>query len=266
MNLSYRKLGTGDPLIIMHGLFGSGDNWYSVARELSVKYTIYLVDARNHGNSPHYPEHNYTVLTGDIHNFMVQHGITNAILIGHSMGGKTALNFGMQHPEKIKKMVVVDISPLGYDSNDSIIYNSEQMAIIRTLMTIDTKLLNSRTEADKELVKTIPSAMVRQFLLKNLKRSKEGKFHWSLNLQALHDHMPGIFEGIIKEGVTDPRGIPEFPLLFIKGERSGYIGDHDVAAIRHYFPWAEIKVIPKAGHWLHAEQPELFLKEVREFL
>jgi len=266
MQLFFRKSGTGTPLIILHGLFGSSDNWYTIARELSDTFTVYLIDQRNHGNSPHDPEHNYAILAADLNEFMQQHHIENAIIMGHSMGGKTALEFGRKHPEKVLKMIVVDISPLGYDKNNESIANSEHMQIIRSLQTIDTARLTSREEADKILMKNIPSAMVRQFLLKSLKRTKDGKFQWALNIQALHDNMPAIFEGVIEEDGRHPGEIPKFPLLFIKGERSDYVGTRDTTAIRQYFPWAGITAIPGAGHWLHAEHPKAFLSAVRDFI
>lgn len=266
MQLFFRKSGTGPSLIILHGLYGSSDNWYSIARELSDTFTVYLVDQRNHGNSPHDPEHNYAILAADLNEFMQQHHIEKALIMGHSMGGKTALFFGLKYPEKVIKMIVVDISPLGYGKNSESLAGSEHMKIIRTLLTIDMDRLTRREDAGKILMKTIPSAMVRQFLLKSLKRTKDGKFHWALNIHALHDNMPAIFDGVIEEEVTDPRGIPQFPLLFIKGERSDYMGTRDIATIRHYFPWAGITVVAGAGHWLHAEQPGAFLNAVRDFI
>lgn len=265
MNLAYKTSGSGEPLIILHGLFGSGDNWYSVARELNDAYTVYLVDLRNHGHSPHHPVHTYDALAQDVRDFMNMHGIPAATFIGHSMGGKTALNFGIRNPHKVKKMVVVDISPLGFDKNDPVIARSDQFAIIKALNNLDTGKIASRSDADKALSPQIPSTMVRQFLLKSLKRLKDGSFRWSINIKALDEQISEIFEGIIAEEETDPRAIPEFPLLFIKGERSAYIGEEDVAAINHYFPWAEIKVISGAGHWVHAEQQDVFVRTVREF-
>jgi pimeloyl-ACP methyl ester carboxylesterase len=266
MNLFFRKSGSGEPLIILHGLYGSSDNWYSIGRELSSSFTVYLVDQRNHGNSPHSPVHNYNVLSNDINEFMDSQQIPQAFIMGHSMGGKTALTFGLQHPEKIKKMIVVDISPLNYNKDKESTESKFHKQIIGSLQNIDLANLKSREDAEKDLMRVMPLKPVRQFLLKNLKRNNDGTFRWTLNLQALAENMTDIFAGNINENDTDPRSIPEFPLLFIKGELSGYIRPRDEEAIRQFFPWAGIKVIQEAGHWIHAEQPRAFLETVKLFL
>jgi esterase len=263
MDLFFRKSGTGDPLIILHGLYGSSDNWYSIARELDNEHTIYLIDQRNHGNSPHHPEHNYPVLSHDLYEFMVNHHLDKSIIMGHSMGGKTALAFGLKYPEMVHKMIVVDISPLGYDKLSA---GADHEKIILALQFVEPALIVSREDADKKLQRFITSLSVRQFLLKNLKRTTDGKFRWGLNIQVLAENMPAIFAGVIHENITDPRSIPQFPLLFIKGEYSGYITNRDEESIRHFFPWAELVVISKTGHWVHAEQPKAFLKAVNDFL
>jgi pimeloyl-ACP methyl ester carboxylesterase len=266
MELFYRKSGAGSPVVIMHGLYGSGDNWYTVARELATSHTVYLVDQRNHGNSPHHAEHGYNNLSGDLYEFMHHHKLNKAILLGHSMGGKTVLAFGLDHPEMVEKMIVVDISPLGYPENDESPESRMHRHIISSLVDLDINNLTSREEADKLLSTSIGSSMVRQFLLKILKRKRNRKFEWALNLESLALNMPAIFEGIISEETTDPRSIPEFPLLFIKGGNSGYIRQHDMEAIKHFFPHAEIVTISDAGHWVHAEQPERFVEVLKKFI
>jgi len=266
MELFYRKSGTGKPVVILHGLYGSGDNWYSFARELTSSYTVYLVDQRNHGNSPHSEIHDYKSLSADLLEFLNRHKLNKAILIGHSMGGKTVLTFGLAHPEMIGKMIVVDISPLGYteatDSPEVLVHRH----IITALQNLDIKNFKTRKEADRQLSTSIASDMIRQFLLKSLKRRHDGRFEWALNLEALAGNMQAIFEGVISEDSTDPRSIPVFPLMFIKGERSGYIRRQDLQAIQYYFPHARVITISDAGHWVHAEQPAAFLKEVKKFL
>jgi pimeloyl-ACP methyl ester carboxylesterase len=266
MELFFRKSGTGQPLIILHGLYGSSDNWYSIGRVLSENHTVYLVDQRNHGNSPHDPVHTYDAMANDLFEFMQKHITGQAIIIGHSMGGKTALQFGLKHSELVAKMIIVDISPLGYDLNDASTAGNQHVQIIKALSKINPELLKSREEADNMLIPEVPSAIVRQFLLKNLKRTPDGKFRLATNIKALSENMPGIFSGIISEENTDPRQIPEFPLLFIKGERSEYIRSMDEQAIRHFFPWAGIVSIKDSGHWVHAEQPSRFLKVVNDFI
>ena len=157
--------------------------------------------------------------------------------MGHSMGGKTALAFGMKYPEMVQKMIIVDISPLAYDSHESSL-EADHKSIIIALQLMDPDLIISREDADKKLQPTLSTLYVRQFLLKNLKRTPDGKFRWALNIQALAENMPAIFAGVISENETDPRSIPQFPLLFMKGERSGYIRSRDEEAIHRYFPWA----------------------------
>lgn len=265
MDLFFRQLGSGEPIIILHGLYGSADNWYSIGRELAACHTVYLIDQRNHGKSPHHPEHNYDVLSHDLFEFMVSQHLNKAVIMGHSMGGKTALAFGMRYPEMVHKMIIVDISPLAYDSHESSL-EADHKSIILALQSINPDLIISREDADKKLQPTLSTLYVRQFLLKNLKRTPDGKFRWALNIQALAENMPAIFAGVISETKTDPRSIPQFPLLFLKGERSGYIRSRDEEAIHRYFPWAGLEVIPGASHWVHADQPHAFLDAVNKFI
>ncbi|MBN1143470.1 MAG: alpha/beta fold hydrolase [Bacteroidales bacterium] len=266
MKLFFRHLGSGEPLIILHGLYGSSDNWHSMGRELSAEYSVYLVDQRNHGNSPHSSNHNYDLLSDDLQEFMKEHNLDSAYIIGHSMGGRAVLHFGLKYPERVRKLIVVDISPMGNEFRQNAPEIVVHNRIIGALQQIDINLITSRDEADKLLQQSIALSSIRQFLLKNLKRTPEGKFRWAFNLKTLSEKLPDIFTGIIRENETNPESIPQFPLLFIKGALSGYIRPEDEASIRKYFPWSEITIIPGAGHWVHAEQPAAFLKAVREFL
>jgi esterase len=266
MDLFFRKSGAGDPVIILHGLYGSSDNWYSVARELASENTVYLVDQRNHGNSPHHPDHTYEVMREDLKAFMHRHGLSKSIIIGHSMGGKAALAFGIKYPEKVRKMIVIDISPLDYGKHHNSTENTIHERIIRAMLSIIPDVLASREEADKLLQKSIAPPAIRQFLLKNLKRNPEGKFYWGLNLQAIADNLPAIFASVIPDNMDSQQIIPRFPLLFIKGEYSGYIKKHDEKAIHDFFPWARLVTIQGAGHWVHAEQPEALLNAVHGFI
>lgn len=265
MELFYRKSGTGDPVVILHGLYGSSDNWYSFARMFGTGYSVYLVDQRNHGNSPHHHEHNYLVMSEDLKDFLQMHAIRKPVILGHSMGGKAALAFGMKYPEMVSKMIVVDISPLGYGKHHNAPENTIHERIIHAMLSIHPGILTSREDADRQLQKSIAPPSIRQFLLKNLKRDREGKFYWGLNLQAIANNLTAIFDSVVPDnkGAED---IPRFPLLFIKGEYSGYIKSHDEKAIHDYFPWAVIVKIAGAGHWVHAEQPEALLKAVLEFI
>jgi esterase len=265
MELSFKKLGTGPPLIILHGLFGSSDNWFSMGRELASDFEVYLVDQRNHGNSPHQVKHNYSALSDDIHLFVGEHHLEHVNIIGHSMGGKAGLLYGLQNPSNINKMAVVDISPFAYPFKESIPGSITHSDIIRGLLSIDTDLLKNRAEADLQLQQFVPSSSVRQFLLKNLKRTTDGKFYWMLNLSALSDNLHEIFAGVMDEFQQRARHLPDFPLLFIRGQRSEYISTADEKAINISFPHAKLVTVQDAGHWVHAEQPVRLLEILREF-
>jgi len=156
MELYFRKLGNGPPLIILHGLYGSSDNWYTIARSLAVHYEVFIPDQRNHGNSPHSHNHDYSVLSDDLNDFFLQHNLERAVILGHSMGGKTALAFGLKFPQKVDKMIVVDISPFGYDETSAPEVVSHER-IMRSLMSLHPESLKSRKEADNILQKQISS-------------------------------------------------------------------------------------------------------------
>jgi len=265
MELYFRKLGSGSPLVILHGLYGSSDNWYTIGRALADQHEIFIPDHRNHGNSPHSPDHDYIVLSDDLNDFFLLHNLERAVILGHSMGGKTALAFGLKFPEKVEKMIVVDISPFGYDETSAPEVVSHEK-IMRSLMSLRPESLKGRQEADDRLKKQISSEPVRHFLLKNLKRNNEGVFYWTINLPVLQQHLPDIYATILPSDNKLKADIPVFPLLFIKGENSGYLRNEEFDNIRHFFPHADLAEIPGAGHWVHAEQPDLFLKVIRNFI
>jgi pimeloyl-ACP methyl ester carboxylesterase len=261
MELFFRKYGQGPPLIIIHGLYGSSDNWVSVGRELAKNFEVFLIDQRNHGRSPHSTDHNYQLLKEDLLEFMNKQSIEKAIIVGHSMGGKTAMFFAADYPERISHLIVVDISPRSYKST-----NSNQLlshtTIIRAMFNLDFYGITSRDEINEILAKSISEDRIRQFLLKNIKRSKNNEYSWSLNLKTIRNELPEIMDGLDE----DQSEIIGFPVLFIKGANSDYILDEDRKFIYQIFPFADIETIPKAGHWVHAEQPELFLQKVRSFI
>ncbi len=251
MKLFVRKSGQGEPLIILHGLFGSSDNWFSNAKTFAEHFTVYLVDQRNHGQSPHSDEFNYQVLTEDLAAFFEEHQLEKAYIIGHSMGGKTAMNFAVKYPEKVIKLIVVDIVPKSYRVNHD--------HILEGLMSLDLPSITSRTEADEALSKHVSHPVVRQFLLKNLGRDKENQFEWKLNLQALSNHIEEIGAGMQYEGVF------EGATMFIIGEQSNYYEAKDEATIKKIFPTANLEMID-ASHWVHAEKPEEFAEIALAFL
>ncbi len=267
MELFYRKFGEGHPMIIAHGLYGSSDNWVTIGKVLSEYFEVYLIDQRNHGRSPHSNEHNYDVMKADFIEFMDKHAIEKAVLLGHSMGGKTVMNVAVAHPERVSRLIVVDIAPKTYIRKIDYSFRSiNHDKIITSLLKIDLKKAESREDIDKELSKSIIDARLRQFLLKNVQRSKDNLFEWNVNLHVLYDNFETILGGFDYSRFENGRGVTGFPALFVRGANSDYIVDEDIAGIKTVFPHAEVVTIPNAGHWLHAEQPELFIKKVKEFV
>jgi esterase len=251
MKLFYRELGTGNPIVILHGLFGSSDNWLSIAKELANTHSIYLLDQRNHGQSPHSDTFDYSTMANDLEEFIDEHEIENPVILGHSMGGKTAMEFAVKNPDKWSKLIVVDIAPKTYSVHHD--------QILEGLNSLDLKTINSRNEADERLSKWVPEMGVRQFLLKNLSRDNIG-FSWKINLPVISKNIEIIGEGLSK------RLSKAKPTLFIRGSNSNYIMDSDFELIEQYFPSAKIETVENAGHWIHAEQPEEFLNIVNQFL
>jgi esterase len=251
MKLFYRELGTGNPIVILHGLFGSSDNWLSIAKELATAHKVYLLDQRNHGQSPHTDKFDYSVMADDLKEFIEEHKIANPTILGHSMGGKTAMEFAVNNPKKWKKLIVVDIAPKAYSVHHD--------QILEGLNSLDLKTINSRNEADERLSKWVPEIGVRQFLLKNIARDSDG-FNWKINLPVISKNIEIIGEGLSKR-LSEGK-----PTLFIRGKNSHYIMDSDFDLIEQYFPSAKIETVENAGHWVHAEQPEKFLDIVNQFL
>lgn len=252
MKLHFRTLGQGAPMIIMHGVFGSADNWQTVGKALSEKFKIYLVDLRNHGNSPHSEAFNYEVMSDDIHELMQDEELDKACLLGHSMGGKVAMTFSMKYPQMVEKLIVVDIAPREYPPHHQQIFKGFRAVTLENIHT--------RSDADKEMSMVINNAGIRQFILKNLYRNKDGKFSWKLNLAAIENAANYIGDPLL------PSGVFEKEALFIGGSKSDYIQDSDREAIKKHFPNANVIMIKDAGHWVHAEQPEALINTVRQFL
>ena len=252
MKLHFRTLGEGHPLIILHGVFGSSDNWQTLGKVFSQHFRVYLVDLRNHGNSPHSVDFTYDLMVQDLMELMHDEKITTAHLLGHSMGGKVAMHLATQHPEVVDKLIVVDIAPKYYPPHHQQIFEG--------FHSVDLANIKSRKEADEHLSIPISNLGVRQFILKNLTRNKDGKFIWKLNVKAIEDAVESIGKGI-EETVSF-----EGETLFIAGGKSDYIiaEDHDI--IGRFFPKAQIEVIEGAGHWVHAEKPELLSTQVLTFL
>lgn len=251
MELNYKEVGAGKPLIILHGLFGSLDNWITIARKLETKRRVYLVDQRNHGHSPHSDVFTYEAMADDLKAFADSHHLIDFELLGHSMGGKTAMVFATQFPDFVEKLIVVDIAPRYYPVHHGTIING--------LRSINLASLTSRNEADEILQKSIPDFGVRQFLLKNLKRTAEG-FDWKINLDVIERDIEEVGKALPDASVYDG------PTLFIRGELSDYVHEDDMTLIHRHFPEARLRTVKGAGHWVHAEEPASFFDEIIHFI
>ncbi|MDN3204986.1 alpha/beta fold hydrolase [Algoriphagus sediminis] len=251
MKLNYKKTGSGPPLVILHGLFGSADNWFSIARELQEDFTLYLVDQRNHGDSPKSDEWNYQVMVEDLYELLGEIDEDKIFLMGHSMGGKTAMNFALTHPERVEKLIVADIAPRYYP------VHHEQ--ILQGLNSLNLAEIQSRKEADEKLAEFIPVAGIRQFLLKSLGRDSDG-FIWKINLPVITENI----EEVGQKLESDEQFFGE--TLFLAGANSDYIKDSDCEDIYSFFPNYQLIKVANAGHWLHAEQPKAVIEEIRKFL
>lgn len=255
MKLFFREYPAAKPnapvMIIMHGLFGSCDNWLTQAKLFAQDYHVFTIDQRNHGLSPHSDDFDYTFMVKDLVEFIDDHQLHNPIIIGHSMGGKTAMNFAIAHPDKLERLIVVDIAPRSY--------NLEHYTIADGLNAITIDSLTSRNEADEQLARFVPEADVRQFLLKNLQRKPEGGFSWKINLKVITAKLSNVGVDLHYKGTFDK------PTLFIKGNRSNYIKDSDTNLILQYFPQAKLEGMD-TGHWVQAEKPQEFVTLVHNYL
>jgi len=264
MRLFYRKYGSGPPLIILHGLFGSSDNWVSIAKSLSDRFTIYLPDLRNHGQSPHSSIHNYDSLKEDLYYLANELELDKFFLAGHSMGGKVATYFALSWPERLYGLLVADISPLAQEDRKTEDYY-QHLRILDFIISADISVLTSRAEIESLLIPRISSEKVRDLILKNLKREHDNSFSWKINAPALLENLDRIMEGIGSDD-TASNEITGFPVFFLKGEYSEYLPEKDFTNIRKIFPGAEFIVVPGAGHWIQADNPETVKKCILKFL
>jgi pimeloyl-ACP methyl ester carboxylesterase len=203
----------------------------------------------------------------DLEDFLDARGIDRAVLIGHSMGGKTIMSFAMKWPDRVQSLIAVDIAPRAYHDlalNSQMAPNHARM--IDAMLELDFTGMETREDVDRALSTEIGSERVRSFLLKNVQRSDDGEFYWKINLKALRNNLDSIMDGLDTDRVVEQGGITGFPALFVSGERSDYIRAEDHKLIRSIFPVADIVTIPNAGHWVHAEQPALLVKNIRYFL
>ncbi len=252
LKLNHRILGNGPPMVMLHGLFGSMENLGGIARLLTDHFELHMLDLRNHGRSPHHPQMTYACMAEDVHHYMESAGIERAHVLGHSMGGKTAMQLALTYPERMDHVIVADIAPVQYPPHHN--------GILKGLSLIDPSTLQSRQHADDLLKPYVAEVPIRQFLLKNLVKQGAGGFQWRMNLEVINSQYQQIMAG---QHSTQPF---TGPLLFIKGGKSDYIQPQHREHTAKLFPNAAVKIIPNTGHWLHAEKPELFTRVVKRFL
>tara|TARA_Y100001968_G_scaffold42142_1_gene32148 strand:- start:13070 stop:13834 length:765 start_codon:yes stop_codon:yes gene_type:complete len=233
-------------ILILHGFLGSGDNWISVSRKLNdIGFTIHLIDQRNHGRSFHSEKFDYELMCEDLFNYIEYYNVINPILIGHSMGGKTAMRFSLKYPELIQKLIVLDTSPREYPVL--------HQAIIDSLKEIDLSIYNTRNSVDDKLKESIKQKDLRNFLMKNIYRTNDGKLSFRFNLRSLSKNIGNIGKKIESDNQFNA------DVIFIKGENSEYINESDKESINILFPNSKFYIIPNAGHWLHVDNPNDFL-------
>ena len=252
MKLFFHVYGTGRPLVILHGLFGSSDNWRTVSKKLAGKFTVFAVDLRSHGSSPHSETMTLETMAQDMKEFMQQHNLPSAFFLGHSMGGKTAMRLALNDPQLVEALIVADIAPRKYPSQHDYIFD----AILR----LDLRHYSNRKEIDDALSGAIPSLATRQLVMKNLTRDQSNEFRWKVNLEAIRKNYDGINDAVTAHAPF------EKPTLFIRGARSAYIQPADEEEIAELFPNFHMKTIDDAGHWVHADAPEEFVHIVLDFL
>ncbi len=260
MKLHYRSINQGEPLFILHGLYGSSDNWLSLSKKINSKYNIIIPDLRNHGISPHSPIHSYQAMAKDIKELADSLNTRKINIIGHSMGGKVAMEFACMFPEIIEKIVVIDIAPKNYNTPEFQHHLENHGVIIKQMLTYSFEGKKSRTDIDNDFAKNIKDFATRQFILKNIKR-KDGKFEWKINIESISMNIHKIMENSLKRDYLFSK-----PTLFIKAENSDYIEQDDMECIKKTFPAAELVSIPHCGHWIHTEQPETLIETINNFL
>ena len=256
MKLNYRQYSeSGKPLLVLHGLFGSLGNWGWHSKQLAEEFAVVGVDLRNHGDSPHSDQLDYQAMAEDVRQLMAELGLDSCSIVGHSMGGKVAMQLALSYPDLVERLVVVDIAPVAYPEDAD-----GHMNVLAAMDAVRLDELKSRTEAEETLKDYIDEDAVRKFVLTNLVRNDEGGFDWRLNKKAIRENYPALRAAPVMD-----RSFTK-PVLFVKGSLSNYILPEHQAAIEEMFPEAEVKTILGAGHWLHAEQPKALQNLLLNFL
>ena len=260
MELYYRAFGKGYPVLVFHGLYGSSDNWQTIGKQLSDKHTVIIPDLRNHGQSFHSDEMDFESMSHDILKLYKKLNLKKCIVMGHSMGGKLAMKLALDHPERVEKLIIIDVAPKSYLKGYSKHYEFHKN-VVNIMNSMDLSSIGSRREAEDIMKQRLLSERTVKFLLKNLKSDKKEGFKWRLNMNAIHRNLYKLIDGNEEEA-----GSYIDPALFIKGANSDYILENDYELIYKIFPKADIQSIENAGHWVHAEQPEKFLEIIKQFI
>ncbi len=263
MNLFYRKFGSGQPVIILHGLFGASDNWVSVGKKLAEHFSVYLLDLRNHGQSFHSDEHSYAAMSRDVLEFIDINELKNVVLLGHSMGGKVAMTFAIQNYCRVNKLIIVDISPAAYINSYKNIDKISHRVILNTMANFEFKSVKNRSQIETKLRENISELRVLQLLLKNIKRNSQNNFSWRLNCKAISENLQDMFAAVEQNIEMQENDIPT---LFFKASDSQYVNGSDFDEIAKYFPNSKIETIYNTGHWIHVEQPDILIDRVIKFI
>lgn len=254
MELNFKVFGQGEPLIILHGMFGTLDNWQTLGKQFAQYHAVYLVDQRNHGRSPHTDLIDYPSMAADLKQFLETQSISKTNLLGHSMGGKTAMLFALEYADLVNKLIVVDVAPKRYAGGHE--------EILAAILSLDLNTIQNRQDAEIFLRERLPleTEGTIQFLMKNLTRKSEGGFEWKMNFPVIYKHYEDILAPVTSE----------FPFegetLFVRGGKSNYIRDTDWQSILTLFPNAKLETIADAGHWVHAEQPQRLMQVITGFM
>ncbi len=254
IELIYKHYGDSGPdIVILHGLFGTLDNWQTTAKKLGDQYRVTAFDLRNHGRSPHTEEFNISLMASDVYYMFRELDIGSAVMIGHSMGAKVVMHFALAYPAATDGMISMDMAPKKYTHGHDEIFDA--------LEKVDLNSIYSRKEVEEKLALSIEEEGTIQFLMKNLSRNQEGEgFHWKMNLPVLKRKYDEITQMIGSEHPYNG------PALFLRGSRSKYILDGDMDYIKTLFPYAQVETIEDAGHWLHADQPNATYEAIERFM
>lgn len=262
MKIHFKKLGEGPALIIIHGLYGNGGNWLEIAQYLKDKFTVYLPDMRNHGNSSHSEEFGYDCMAEDIYKIIEEQRLSQITLLGHSIGGRTAMRLAMLHGEIIKQLIIVDMPPVTIQTKKRYpLLFQAHVDIARSMINMPIDTFSSLTEANDYLAKTMPIQEIREFLLKNLKTDENQMFYWQINLPAIFNNLKEI---IVGDKIMNTQ--IDCSTLFIKGEISSYLTMKDFDTIELLFPNMQFEMVKGASHWVHIDKPVIFKSLLTKFL